>query len=375
VLDSNASGPFDVGSDLSVRADLRLDQVSEYHNARLFVRPSTAAPHGYQFSPGPLVATLDSYQAVAVHDVSHLEQDWWLPSRIIGGIDWTEPFDVTFDFGGDAEVTVADTTASEAGEVSVDWRVTDGNGHAFATVLATDVRPFVTLPEVVALENVEGLLRAQVPNELKPVLRLFDRTGTPLRAGSINWNAQPYTFTLDPETRDGRYRLVLESATGGFGGLVSDEARLQVGDPRPNLVLSDTRPAAGRLGSAMTYDVGVANTGTAGAEALTWQVQITRPGGVDRRDVELRVRIGDDWRRVDLRSDGSGGAIGTVTGGFTLAEEASRTWRVSLTLRDRTGDYTVTDRFTGTGIDVANSDTITISRSRGSYDRDALAAA
>ena len=355
-----------IGSDLSARVDLDLDNADARHGGMVFVRPASTAPYGFQFAPGSLVATLDHYEALTVHEVSHLEQDWWLPSRVLTGVEWVDPLDVSFRFGGAPRVELADTTAGEGGAVTVDWRVTDGYGHPFATVLATDVRPFVALPDVVELEQVEGLLRAAVPNELKPVLRLFDPDGVPVRAGSINWNAQPYQFTLAPGTPDGRYRLVLESSTGGYGGTVSAHAPLQVGPPAPRATLSDTTPASAPLGEAMVYDVRVGNNGSPAPRQPTWQFPLSRARGcTDDRDRLLRLRVGDEWRRINLRPDGTGALAGTVTDGFTLAVDAGREWTVSLEIRREAGDYTITDRVTGAGVDVANTDTIALARARG----------
>lgn len=364
VLDSPVPGSIgtgSIGTDLSARVDLDLEAVDARHAAMVFLRPASTAPFGFKAAPGALVATLDHYQAVAVHEINHLEQDWWLPSRVLSGVDWLDPVDLTFRFGGAPRVELADATAGAGGEVSLDWRVVDGHGHPFATALATDIEPFVALPDVLQLEQVEGLLRGAVPNELRPVLRMFDPDGAQVRAGSIAWNAQPYRFTLAPGTPDGRYRLVLEAPTGGYGGTVSDEANLQVGAPAPHLLLTDTRPASATLGDATVYQVGATNNGGAASGPLSWQFRITRAAGpADSRDVVLRLRVGDEWRRVTLRPDGTGALTGTVTDGFTLAVDASRTWQVSLTIRDEPDAYTVTDRFTGTGVDATNTDTLTL---------------
>ena len=87
----------------------------------VFVRPASTAPYGFQFAPGSLVATLDHYEALTVHEVSHLEQDWWLPSRVLTGVEWVDPLDVSFRFGGAPRVELADTTAGEGGPGTVGW--------------------------------------------------------------------------------------------------------------------------------------------------------------------------------------------------------------------------------------------------------------
>ena len=136
--------------------------------------------------------------------------------------------------------------------------------------------------------------------------------------------------------------------------------------PAPRVTISDTRPASAQLGEAMIYDVRVANTGSAATGPLTWQFRLSRAGGAaDARDVLLRLRVGDEWRRINLRPDGTGALAGTVTDGFTLAVDAGREWTVSLEIRREAGDYTITDRVTGAGVDVANTDTIALARARG----------
>jgi hypothetical protein len=229
VLASSGGAEVAGTENLAVRARLNLDQTDARHSASVFVRPAGTAPYGYRYAPGTLIATLAEYEAVAVHAVSHLEQDWWLPSEVVGGIGWTEPHDVTLAFGGAASVDLVSATVSASRQMTVGWRATDAYGHQFATVLATDVRPFVTLPAVVKLEDIEGLLRAAVPNELKPILRLSDRRGVPVRAGSIEWDARPYTFDLGSGVPDGRYQLELEVATGGYGGILTDRLNVRVG--------------------------------------------------------------------------------------------------------------------------------------------------
>src|SRR5690606_981432 len=89
------------------RANLAAASVDPQHSALVYLRPATTAPWGYAYPAGTVVATLDRYEAVAVHKVTRLERDWWLPSEIIRDLDWIDPFDVTFAFGGDAEVRLA----------------------------------------------------------------------------------------------------------------------------------------------------------------------------------------------------------------------------------------------------------------------------
>ncbi len=348
-----------VGDNFAVRATIDLDNADDRHSGSVFLRPSGTAPHGYRYQPGTLIASLDRYEAVAVHEVLHLEQDWLLPSQVVGGIDWIDPFDTTFSFGGAPVVSLGDVTVGEDGQATVPWSVTDAHGLPFATVLASDVRPFYTLPDRVALESVEGLLRAAVPNELKPILRLFDPAGKPLRAGSINWNAQPYTFAFDPNAPDGEYRVKLDVATGGYAGQVSDETSLRIGPvPAPEVSISDTRVGTAAPGTAVRYDVQAANAGTADSGPMAWTVRVTAGHALAPQNVVLRVQVDGAWQRVQLRRDGAA-LVGTVVADASVTAGAARTWRMSVQFQGA-GTYTVADSFAGTGVAVSNADTITV---------------
>lgn len=348
-----------VGDNFAVRATIDLDSTDERHSGSVYLRPSGTAPHGYRYQPGTLIASLDRYEAVAVHEVLHLEQDWLMPSRVVGGLDWIDPFDTTFSFGGAPTVSLGDVTVGEGGRTTVPWSVTDAHGLPFATVLASDVRPFYTLPDRAALESVEGLLRAAVPNELKPVLRLFDPAGKPLRAGSIGWNAQPYTFTFDPNAPDGEYRVKLDVATGGYAGLVSDETSLRIGPiPLPEVSISDTRGGTAAPGTAMRYDVRAANAGTADSGPLAWTVRVTAEHAPTPQNVVLRVQVDGAWQRVQLRRDGAA-LVGTVVADASVAAGAARTWPLSVQFQGA-GTYTVADSFAGTGVAVSNADMVIV---------------
>lgn len=364
VLASGSAAANGVGDDFAVRTEISLDSDDARHTGSVFLRPSGTAPHGFRYQPGTLIASLDRYEAVTVHEVRHLEQDWFLPSRVVGGLNWIDPFDTSFTFGGDATVSLGDVTVGEDGKATVDWSVSDAHGLPFATVMATDVRPFLTLPERAALEDVEGLVRAAAPNELKPILRLFDPNGTPVRAGSVNWNAQPYTFTVDPATPDGAYRLALDLDTGGYSGDITADATLQVGPPAvAEVAVTDTRESF-PVGEHTQYDVTATNTGTADSGQLTWTVRVGAGAALAPRDVVLRLRVGDTWQRVALTRDGSGALTGTVVADAALAAGQSATWRMSLLLRVA-GDYSVTDTFSGAGISVDNADTLRVGEPAG----------
>ncbi|MGB3439271.1 MAG: S8 family serine peptidase [Actinophytocola sp.] len=347
-----------VGEDFAVRANIELAAADARHTGSVFLRPSGTAPQGYRYEPGTLVATLDRYEAVTVHSVQHLEQDWFLPSTVVGGLDWIDPYDVSFAFGGPAEVSVGDVVAGADGQATVDWSVTDAHGVPFATIMASDVRPFLALPERAALEDVEGLVRAAVPNELKPVLRLFAPDGTPVRAGAVNWNARPFTFTLAPGTPDGAYRLALDVDTGGYSGDLTGEATLRVGpEPVAEVAVTDTRGTF-VPGAHTQYDVSAVNGGTADTGPMSWTVRIAADHALAPKDVVLRLRVGSTWQRVALTRDGDA-LTGTVVADAALAAGSAETWRMSLLLRT-TGSYDVTDTFTGTGVSVTNADELLV---------------
>ncbi|PSL43688.1 subtilisin family serine protease [Saccharothrix carnea] len=347
-----------IGENFAVRADIALDAADARHTGSVFLRPSGTAPHGYRYEPGTLVATLDRYEAVTVHSVRHLEQDWFLPSTKVGGLDWTTPYDVPFAFGGPAKVSLGDVVVGADGKATVDWSVTDAHGVPFATVMASALRPFLTLPDRAALEDVEGLVRAAAPNELKPVLRLFAPDGTPVRAGSINWNARPYAFTVDPGTAHGSYRLALDVDTGGYSGDLTGEARLRVGpEPVADVAVTDTRGTFAPR-THTQYDVRAVNRGTADSGPMAWTVRVAADRALSPSDVVLRLRVGSTWQRVTLTRDG-GALTGTVVADAAVAAGAEHTWRMSLLVR-ATGTYTVSDTFTGAGISVTNADELVV---------------
>ncbi len=338
------------GEDAAVRADLRLEKVNADHTAQVFVRPSGTAPYGYGYDPGALVATADSYEAVLAHRVNLAEQEWWLPSRIVGGLDWTAAGDQSFGFGGTPRAAVSKVSLAGDGQVTVDWGVTDGYGRPFATVLSGDVRPFRALPELVELERIEALIRADASHEQKPLLRLYDPTGTQVRAGSIEWSAQPYSFALDADATGGQWGLALEAGVGGYGETATAAASLQVGDIR----LASTRPETVVTRSVANYELRAVNDGAA-AGPFTWTVRITGSGGaLAPRDVVLRVLTDSGTKRVELASDGAGGLVGTVAEGVTLAP-GERVWHLSLQVTGA-GTYTFVDHFAAGGVSVATHD-------------------
>ena len=347
-----------IGENFAVRAGIALDAADGRHTGSVFLRPAGTAPHGYRYEPGTLVATLDRYEAVTVNSVRHLEQDWFLPSTKVTGLDWTTPYDVPFTFGGPAKVSLGDVVVGADGKATVDWSVTDAHGVPFATVMASALRPFLSLPDRAALEDVEGLVRAAAPNELKPILRLFAPDGTPVRAGAINWNARPYAFTVEPGTPNGAYRLALDVDTGGYSGDLTGEARLRVGpEPVADVSVTDTRGAF-TPGTHTQYDVRAVNSGTADSGAMSWAVRVAADRSLAPSEVVLRLKVGATWQRVALTRDG-GALVGTVVADAAVAAGSERTWRMSLLVRTP-GTYHVTDTFTGAGISVTNADELVV---------------
>ncbi|MGX7826210.1 S8 family serine peptidase [Actinokineospora sp. 24-640] len=353
--------PASIGENFAVRAAIDLAGSDARNTASVYLRPTTTGEHGYRFAPGELIATLDTYEAVTVHEVRHLEQDWFLPSQVITGLRWHEPYDTRFAIGGPASVRIGDVAVAENGSTTVDWSIVDSHGLPFETVIATNVRPFLTLPERLPLEHVEGVVRGGGPNELKPILRLFDPAGTQIRAGSVEWDAQPFTFSLPADAADGLYRLELGTNTGGYSGEVSAAKSFRVGpEPAPDVVVSDTRGTSAVAGTALAYDVLAANHGTAASGPLAWTVRLTGEKALAPNDVVLKLGTGTSWQRVRLTRDGSGGLVGTVVGDVALAGGAEKTWRLSLLLHTP-GTVTVTDTFTGEGTSAVGTDVITVS--------------
>jgi len=180
-----------------------------------------------------------------------------------------------------------------------------------------------------------------------------------LRAGSIGWNAQPYTFAFDPNAPDGAYRLALDVATGGYAGQVSAETSLRIGPvPAPAVSISDTRVGTAAPGTAMRYDVRAANTGTADSGPLAWTVLVTAGHALAPQNVVLRVQVNGAWQRVQLRRDGAA-LVGTVVADASVTAGAARTWPMTVQFQGA-GTYTVADSFAGTGVAVSNADAITV---------------
>ncbi|MQA27033.1 MAG: S8 family serine peptidase [Micromonosporaceae bacterium] len=341
------------GADAVARTDLRLTKVNADHTAQVFVRPTSTAPYGYGYQPGTLIASTDTYEAVIAHRVNLREQDWWLPSQIVSGLDWTGSGDTAFAFGGTPSADISEVSISEDGQVSVDWSVTDAHGRPFETVLSGDVRPFADLPEVVELEQIEALVRAKASNEQKPILRLYDPTGEQARAGSIEWDAQPYTFALDADATGGQYGVGLEAGAGGYGDTATAAATMQVGDIR----LSTTRPDKVVTKSVANYEVRAVNSGAADAGPFTWTVRVASSSGeLSPRDVEVKLLTDHGTKRIELRSDGEGGLVGTVADNITLAP-GEHVWQMSLQVSG-TGEHTFVDHFAGDGVSVATHDKV-----------------
>lgn len=350
-----------IGENFAARVDLALDSADAQHEALTYLRPATTAPWSFAYSPGTVIATLDTYEALSVHKVSRLEQDWWLPGEIVTGLEWTEPFDVRFAFGGETRVDLAATREPE-GMVRVDWEVTDAYGHPFATVLASDVRPFVNLPGVLPLEDVLAAVRAEAPNEELPILRLFGPDGAALRAGSIGWNAQPFRFEV-PDPRAGVYRVGLDLDTGTYSGPVAAEVPLVLLD---EAVATMTYPDAAYADVWFRHEVRLHNPSQADLGTATWTVRLANPSvNLRPKDVVLQIRVGGAWQRVRLTAD-AGVLTGTVVADVSAASGSDHTWQLRTRVRVD-GPLTFTNEFHGTQVDATVGDTVTVTPAPAGY--------
>lgn len=354
---AGGAGTASVGENFAARVNLAVRSVDAQHQALAYLRPATTAPWGYAYPAGTVIATLDSYQAVTVHKVTRLERDWWLPSEIIRDLDWVDPFDVTFAFGGDAKVELAASRGSADGtRVRVDWDVTDAFGHPYATVLATGIRPFADLPAVLPLEDVVAKVRGEAPQEQLPILRLHAPDGTPLRAGSIGWNAQPFTFDVaDPQP--GRYRVALELETGTYSGQIAAQTPLVLLD-QP--VVRTSYPATAPADGWFRHEVGIENPSSADLGEVTWTVTLAKDGTALRpKDVALQLRVDGAWQKVTLTAS-DGKLVGTVVAPVGLAPGAVHDWR----LRTRpkvAGVLSITNSFRGGEVNVGVGDAVQVS--------------
>lgn len=113
-----------------------------------------------------------------------------LASEIISHVEWQDPFDQELAFGGEASLSI-DDVAVDGRDVMVGRDVTDAHDHSFAVALATELCPFLDLPGVLELEDVESVVRDSAPEAGEVILRL-------------------------------RYRLVLQADTGHYSGVVRD---------------------------------------------------------------------------------------------------------------------------------------------------------
>ncbi len=355
VLAGGAMSGTSVGENLAARVDLAAQKADPQHETLTYLRPAATAPWGFAYAPGKVVVTLDNYQAVNVHKVTRLEQDYWLPSEIISNLAWTEPYDVRLALGGEARV-VLNPTRAEGGSVRVDWDLTDAQGIPFATVRASNVRPFMDLPEVLQLEGVLAAVTAKAPNEQLPILRLFAPDGLPLRAGSIGWNAQPYTFQV-PGPVPGAYRVGLEVNTGTYSGLVSAEKPLVLLD---SAAATLTYPEVAVTDAWFRHQATVTNPSSADLGTATYTVTLANPAiSLRPANVVLQVRVNGVWQRVTLTAAGGGQLTGTVATGLALTPGASHTFELRTQPRV-TGPLTFTNTFHSAATTATASATVTV---------------
>jgi hypothetical protein len=331
------------------------DKADAQHEMVTYLRPAATAPWGFAYAPGRVVVTLDNYQAVNVHKVTRLEQDHWLPSEIVPNLGWTEPYDVRLAFGGEARV-VLNPTRQEGGTVRVDWDLTDAHGIPFATVRASNVRPFLDLPEVLQLEGVLAAVTGKAPNEQLPILRLFAPDGTALRAGSLPWNAQPYTFQV-PDPVAGAYKVGLEVNTANYSGLVSAEKPLVLLD---SALATMTFPEVAVTDSWFRHETTVSNPSAVDLGLAAYTVTLANPNiSLRPRDVVVQVRVGGVWERVTLTAAGGGQLTGTVATGLGLAPGASHTFELRTQPRV-TGPLTFTSQFQSAATNASASATVAV---------------
>jgi len=254
---------------------------------------------------------------------------------------------------------VLNATRLEGGNVRVDWDVTDAHGRPFATVRASNVRPFanqaVDLPDVLQLENVLAAVVAKAPNEQPPILRLFAPDGTPLRAGSIPWNAQPYMFQVSNPVA-GTYRVGLDMNTGTYSGQIGAEKPLVLLDAA---VAAMSYPDTAVADAWFRHEVSVTNPSQADLGTATWTVTLANPGvSLRPKDVVLQMRVGGVWQRVTL-SAVNGQLVGTVVTDVNLAAGATHTWELRTQPRVA-GALTFTNVFQSASTNASASATVTV---------------
>lgn len=296
-----AEGPGEQAAwNQSAILDLQVEPVADTHQAWTYLRSDLTAPHGFAVEPGPVVATIGTYEARHVHAITELERDWWYASDIVAP-DLQDPTDVVHTFGGPAEATL-EVTSGEGTQFTADWAVSDGNGLPFTIAATTDLRPFAEAPAWQVLEDIPGWVSGLSPNDAEVLLRLLDPDGTPVHAGGVGWDERSVTRDLADlvdEVVPGTYTLRLEAQVGAWGDDVEAEASI-AGAPSRTLP-ADAVPAGG------SFDVTVAFTATAdGGMTLTEQIA---PAGAGAED------IGNGWPVTgwDASADGSYDDDGTWT--------------------------------------------------------------
>ena len=197
--------------------DLGFESAASRHSGVTYVSPDSVAPWAFVQQPGELIVTPDDYASLDVHEIDALDALWWYPSAQTES-DWNRPQGYAHDFGGAFETHASDVRGQQAPAVSFDWNVTDGHGNALATVLEGEPNEFA-VGDVVDIDTIVDTLRADAAREYDPRLRLFDPSGLDIRAGTIDWVAQPFEFDIDPATVEpGEYGLRLTVENGPWTG-------------------------------------------------------------------------------------------------------------------------------------------------------------
>jgi hypothetical protein len=174
-----------------------------------------------------------------------------------------------------------------------------------------------------------------------PILRLFAPDGTALRAGSLPWNAQPYSFQV-PDSVAGAYKVAIEVNTATYSGLVSAEKPLVLVD---SAVASMTYPEAAVTDSWFRHQATVANPSAVDLGTAAYTITLANPNiSLRPRDVVVQVRVNGAWARVTLTAAGAGQLTGTVATGLGLTPGASHTFELRTQPRV-TGPLTFTSQF------------------------------
>jgi hypothetical protein len=211
---------FDTGGS---RLSLRFDAAARRHSATTYLAPAATAPWAFATAPGEVVVTPGSYTSRDVHEIDALDAVWTFPT-----VQRSDAFGAgrsyTRRIGGEVRTSLEDVREQAAPDLSVDWDATDAFGNRLAGVLESeaapaDLAPVVRLAEVARDRGVEH----------RPRLRLYDPSGTDVRAGTVPWDQRPFGFGLPaPSVAPGEHELELRVETGPSSDRREERAELIV---------------------------------------------------------------------------------------------------------------------------------------------------